>query len=777
MKKYHWPVAVILVLALFCTTCITDSVSGNPAGKTQFDEELQVADAFFDKGDFQKAFEAYEKIFSQAAESDAKTMAFFRMCDSQAHLFRYGKAAQLVLDTPLPENNTLKARTLFLIANILKNFLLQYSGVLGQDQIENGEPGGAVFKMTEVQIRAEIDKSYSALWGLKDTLLSLPLKDQGYYFIVKEIDFNTFPSFFDFFILNWAKYLSENQTAGENEVKLIVSDPFNPPADMASTQAPTNGTSGILRAAGLMETAARLNSGRNQQASEQWRIRRLTAIFTVPWTRQAQEKSIEMRQKAREILAAWLKTFTTLEAKAQAGFEAASMDNQTGEFVSAIQLCQTIIRDYSTTFAAKKAESLRIQITNPFLSVTVKNMTPEIQNTITVQTRNLSDVYLRVFKLKDEHMRIIEQNPQMLTSLASPYKENTIRQSLRHSAPDSQWTYKTGDDGSHKHIRTTIAPPKLGEGIYILESCNESSFAEETTLLYACTVNVSNTMLFTSAGPGLKTMSAFFRMLDENGPREIKDTIFRSYAIDVKTGKTVPGVQMLFMLWDHYESRNVAKTTTDGSGIAGIESLVKLHDDYNYYSMFPLARRGDSWSYQQQQANFYTRIPDPVEIFITTDRPIYRPGDRVSVKITVIRRVPDGYRTMPAGTPVTFTASDPNYNSFFQKQGMTNENGSLSLEFEIPRGRLLGQYSFNSSVAKGLLTGTASGYFSVEEYKRPEFEVTFDPVDKEYNFGKPAVVSGSVKYYFGGPAANAAVHYTVTRSMYIPWQYRFWFYN
>lgn len=61
--------------------------------------------------------------------------------------------------------------------------------------------------------------------------------------------------------------------------------------------------------------------------------------------------------------------------------------------------------------------------------------------------------------------------------------------------------------------------------------------------------------------------------------------------------------------------------------------------------------------------------------------------------------------------------------------------------------------------------------FKVEEYKRPTFDVTFEPVKVEYQVGDSIEVAGMAKTFAGAPVQNARVHYNISRSY--AWFWRF----
>ena len=93
-----------------------------------------------------------------------------------------------------------------------------------------------------------------------------------------------------------------------------------------------------------------------------------------------------------------------------------------------------------------------------------------------------------------------------------------------------------------------------------------------------------------------------------------------------------------------------------------------------------------------------------------------------------------------------------------------NEFGSVEASFILPD-MPVGNYALRSE-------GTIKGYktFNVEEYKRPKFEVTINPSDRQYTLGQRVKVNGKAQSYAGAPLSNAEVTYTVTRSENLPWR-------
>ena len=120
-----------------------------------------------------------------------------------------------------------------------------------------------------------------------------------------------------------------------------------------------------------------------------------------------------------------------------------------------------------------------------------------------------------------------------------------------------------------------------------------------------------------------------------------------------------------------------------------------------------------------------------------TDRSIYRPGQTVYVSGLA--------------------------NETGKVEVRTNGFGSFSGQFVLPSPCLTGYFSLRAA--------DTSVSFKVEEYKRPTFDVTFEPVKVEYQVGDSIEVVGMAKTFADAPVQNARVHYNISRSY--AWFWRF----
>ncbi len=89
--------------------------------------------------------------------------------------------------------------------------------------------------------------------------------------------------------------------------------------------------------------------------------------------------------------------------------------------------------------------------------------------------------------------------------------------------------------------------------------------------------------------------------------------------------------------------------------------------------------------------------------------------------------------------------------------------GGFDGDFRLPDDAALGGYSLTIEDHADVNGGVA---FRVEEYKKPEFEVTVAAPTEPVALGDKFTATIKASYYFGGPVTQANVHYTVTRTTY-----------
>ncbi len=166
------------------------------------------------------------------------------------------------------------------------------------------------------------------------------------------------------------------------------------------------------------------------------------------------------------------------------------------------------------------------------------------------------------------------------------------------------------------------------------------------------------------------------------------------------------------------------------------------------------------------------------KVLFVTDRPVYRPSQEVEFKAWVRHAQYDKEEVSQfAGKTFTVRIHDPKGEKVYEKALVADEFGGVSDTLALAEDATLGVY--NIGIPN---TGQHGGNtFRVEEYKKPEFEVTVDAPGEPVMLGEKVTAKITAKYLFGAPVQNATVKYKVLRSERdsrwfapMPWD---WFYG
>lgn len=260
------------------------------------------------------------------------------------------------------------------------------------------------------------------------------------------------------------------------------------------------------------------------------------------------------------------------------------------------------------------------------------------------------------------------------------------------------------------------------------------------------------------------------------------------YVADATTGTPVPGATIEFFGWQNRVFGNARPVTltsqlTSATDANGFVAPTKQEMPPNY-QWLAVARTKDGrfahlgfdavW-YADRNENTYRQN----KAYLVTDRPVYRPKQPVRFKLWVRRAdYGDNDKASPfAGDDFTARITDPRGQTVLERKFTADEYGGFGGTYDLPEQASLGQYTvqiLDAPNVNGALAGTSPfmpasspanvGTFRVEEYKKPEFEVTIDAPAEPVLLGEPIKAKIAAKYYFGSPVTNAKVHYKVTRT-------------
>ncbi len=148
------------------------------------------------------------------------------------------------------------------------------------------------------------------------------------------------------------------------------------------------------------------------------------------------------------------------------------------------------------------------------------------------------------------------------------------------------------------------------------------------------------------------------------------------------------------------------------------------------------------------------------KVFTITDRPVYRPSQTVKFKFWIRHARYDQEDTSSfANQDFNVELHDPMGTKVLERKFHSDEYGGFEGEYALPADARLGVYQV-------LVTGMGGGNFRVEEYKKPEFEVTVKAPTRPVMLGERISATINARYYFGAPLTKAKVKYKVMRSSY-----------
>ncbi|HRE00853.1 MAG TPA: alpha-2-macroglobulin family protein, partial [Ilumatobacteraceae bacterium] len=254
-----------------------------------------------------------------------------------------------------------------------------------------------------------------------------------------------------------------------------------------------------------------------------------------------------------------------------------------------------------------------------------------------------------------------------------------------------------------------------------------------------------------------------------------------AWTTELTTGSPVADVAVQVL--DGYGAVKVDPATTDGEGLARF--TLPVTDDVRESRELPtvlVATKGDDTALLPSADSAWGggwwggRQDDQALWYVVDDRQVYQPGETVSVSGWVRRFTTASDAQVvrvPASATVTWQAHDGQGNTIADGTATLNPLGAFSLQFDVPADSNLGYASINLALngAPSLPFASTGHQFRIEQYRRPEFEVSARPESAEpHVVGTPLTVAVDAAYYAGGPLPDAPVTWNVTTNgaTYVP---------
>ena len=246
--------------------------------------------------------------------------------------------------------------------------------------------------------------------------------------------------------------------------------------------------------------------------------------------------------------------------------------------------------------------------------------------------------------------------------------------------------------------------------------------------------------------------------------QQLPDDKHRYVVVNATDGQPVAGAKIeLYDQWYGFKTKKDKRTvharlTTDENGEAYFKNV-----DGNILISTSNDKFTPAKGIYLSRTRYYEKKDNETKYQLFTDRSIYRPGQTVHASAIsyIVKKGLDA--SVPGKSmELNFILRDANWKQVAEQKATTDEYGTASVDFELPKEGQTGLYSIS-------VNGTATKYVRVEEYKRPTFEITFPKVNEKYNWGDTVVVKASAKTYAGVPVQGAKVEYQVTRRNQLWW--------
>ncbi|HKV41320.1 MAG TPA: MG2 domain-containing protein, partial [Blastocatellia bacterium] len=236
-----------------------------------------------------------------------------------------------------------------------------------------------------------------------------------------------------------------------------------------------------------------------------------------------------------------------------------------------------------------------------------------------------------------------------------------------------------------------------------------------------------------------------------------------AWATSLRDGSALPGVELTLP--------GQGKAVTTGSN-----GIARLQLPESEGSGVLLARKGDDTAILPESTYWYRSnswikrpVNDLLRWYVFDDRGIYRPGEEVHIKGWV--RLVGGGKDGDVGplndsaSGLTFTLKDSRGNEVQKGSLALNALGGFDTVLKLPDNINLGSASLflNATGTPGTVLGAQDVHgFQVQEFRRPEFEVSASASDGMHFIGDHGEFAVKASYYAGGGLANAPVNWRVT---------------
>ncbi|MBT1707343.1 carboxypeptidase-like regulatory domain-containing protein [Fulvivirgaceae bacterium PWU5] len=416
----------------------------------------------------------------------------------------------------------------------------------------------------------------------------------------------------------------------------------------------------------------------------------------------------------------------------------------------ALQICNDAASRFPGSDGAKRCDVLAGRILAQALSIKGERFLPLSRpSRLLMSFTNVSNLFIHIYPLtaKLEDAFFLEKDDSLRIAL------------LTNKVVDSLWQVVLPKTDDYQNHSTELVLPALSRGNYLIVA-SENRVLSGSTGIFA----------FTSVRA---TDLAFLEVQSDN--------ILRFQVINRNNGKPIAGADVHVLSTDTYSGAGIDEhKLTDKNGFIEIDKVTKRGWNLEMSVIYngDTVSFGDYYYYHYQHDEQETGVT--AKSFLFTDRSIYRPGQTVFFKGVLIK-TKDKKSSIVVGQHVEVFLEDSRSSEIATLRVKTNGYGSFSGEFKLPAAGLTGEYSLyadEDSEDDSQFYENLDDFdydettVSVEEYKRPTFEVSMQPLTGTFRLNDTLRITGNAVAYSGSKITKAKVAYTVKREVRYPgWYY------
>lgn len=422
----------------------------------------------------------------------------------------------------------------------------------------------------------------------------------------------------------------------------------------------------------------------------------------------------------------------------------ASKENHPDYNIKAIATLDSILKINNRSNAYKLAIQRKENIQYKALNAQLQKYSYTDENTRAfIQYKNVENLKIFFFK--------ITQN-QLLELARYNRKRDSIKDFIMEKTqPVATKLYSLPNKKDFLEYSTEVLLPQLKTGSYLVYFESESDQKDKKANNFE-TITISNLTIL--ASQNYKTEN--YKVLDRKTGKPLENVTLKTPSFIIKTNKN--GNAVFNKVKDN--------TSYEVLSLYNGNDTLTIQKNYLYYN-------------SEYTVDRELNHKGKVEFYL--DRAIYRPGQTVYYKGIAVQTI-NNKTSVVANTSFNIVVEDADNNDIKDFNVTTNEFGSFSGEFVIPKNGLTGSFKITADEPTNYETDIVYDKnkdehpfwekvhfedsqieFNVEEYKRPKFEVTFEPKKESFQVNQSIKIKGNAKAFAGSNISDASVTYTVSR--------------